>query len=179
MRRTDVIRVSIAVLVAVILTGCGLMARDDPVAAVVASARLQYRAQPTVHASFPAGIGTIVLFYVESDKECYLGAMLAEPSNGKWEVSSGSVGSNHCIGAPPRAFSRDSVAIDGPFSWSLAKGVVFDSTVARVEVEWDDGVVTTATVTNDVYYSFRAGVVANVQDVRAYDAAGQRVSEEQ
>lgn len=167
---------ALLMLVAFTLAGCGARGKADPVTAVVSAMRLQYSAEPTVRATFPAGNGTIVIFAFEANQDCYLGAMLAEPRNGKWEVVTGTTGSNHCPGSHNSAISTGGVAFGGPFTWSIAKGAVFDRAVSRIQVEWSDGVVTTAVVTNDIYYSYRAGAQEQVTTVRAYDNAGRLVS---
>lgn len=170
--RTASVRIGAMVLFTLVLTGCVPGRADDPVTAVVSGARLQHAGSPTVHDTFTVGTATMVIYSVTKPSECFVGAALAEPQGKNWEVTASSADRYDCSGSPAHGLTGSSSWFSGTHNWSITTGAVYHPSISHIEIEWDDGVMTTATPIDGVFYSFRNGAQAQLTQIRGFDGAG-------
>lgn len=164
---------AVCLLAATVLSGCA-GGSPDPVSAVVDQIRRTEQATTNVYATVALGNAYLVLHSFQKGSDCYLGEALVVQRGGTWHTSSSRYGGGSCAGVtggPNQAITTGgggSGSSDG-HTWSVAQGYVHDPNVNRVDVVWDDGVVTSAVLTSGFYYSVRDGVRALPTSAQAYD----------
>lgn len=173
-------RAAVLLLAVFVLTACGVGGSPDPVTAVVSDLSKNQNVTPVVHAAIPTSGGVLVLYTFQQGSDCYIGETLAEQRRGVWYPAMGGQSGGPCpatSGASAQAYTTGSAGSgsSGGHTWSLANGHVFDPTVTRIDITWDDGVVTPAVITNGVCYSLREGVQATPTTVQGYDHSDQPV----
>lgn len=165
------------IVAGLLVTGCGAppppRGYANPVEAVLTVSG-HAGSGATVHAIAQLPPGTLVIYSYQQHGQCGLGYGLASDRQGLWNTHAGGSREGWCHGSgssTPLSLIGQSTA-QGPLPWGLAIGGVDDPAVATVEVHWDDGTVTAATIGDDVYYAHHpAG--AEAVSVHAYDADGQ------
>lgn len=165
-------------LVSLLLSACGSRPYGfaDPVEAVLTPAGLA-SGGAAVEAVAALPPGTLVVYSYQQHGMCGLGYGLAVHRQGLWSTTGSGSSESYCTaqesrGGAPITLQGMATPPRVPQPWGLAVGAIRDPAVAAVEVEWDDGTVTSATVSGTVYYAHHPDAAETVA-AHAYDDAGQ------